>query len=182
MSMSMAGPRFNYDDYKLLPEEKRYEIIEGELLVTPAPSVRHQRLLMRLANKLYMSLEMERLGAVLPAPTDVVLDHESVVQPDILFVSTARQEILRSDGAIHGAPDLVVEILSPSTAKRDQIVKRKLYQKYGVREFWIADPEAQTIEVCALGEGSNALFTKGSVLTSPLLPRLQVPLDDIFAE
>ncbi|MDF2629523.1 MAG: hypothetical protein K0R39_3354 [Symbiobacteriaceae bacterium] len=180
--MSMAGPRFTYDDYKLLPEDKRYEIIEGELLMTPAPNVRHQRVLMRLANKLYMSLETERLGAVLPAPTDVVLDHETVVQPDILFVSAARQELLRFDGAVHGAPDLVVEILSPSTASRDKVVKRKLYQKYGVREMWIVDPEAQTIEVCDFSGETGKHLAKESALTSALLPGFQMPLSDIFPD
>jgi len=182
MSMSMAGPRFNYDDYKLLPEEKRYEIIEGELLVTPAPSIRHQKVLGRLFNKIYTFAEGARLGTVLAAPTDVVLDNESVVQPDILYVSAARHPILESGVAVHGAPDLAVEILSPSTAKRDQVIKRKLYQKYGVREFWIVDPDVQTVEVCALGEGSSTLFTRGSRLVSPLLPGFQVPLDDLFVE
>lgn len=178
--MSAGGPHFNHYDYRLLPEEKRYEIIEGELLVRPTPPIRHQMVLVGLLYRLYPAMEGERLGTLLIGPVAVVLEYESVVEPDILFVSTARQEILRSDGAIHGAPDLVVEILSPSTAKRDQVVKRKLYQKYGVREFWIVDPEAQTIEVCALGDGTSAPFGKGALLTSPLLPNFQVPLDDIF--
>ena len=127
-------------------------------------------------------MEGERLGTLLVGPVAVVLEYESVVEPDILYVSAARHPILESGVAVHGAPDLVVEILSPSTAKRDQVVKRKLYQNYGVREFWIVDPDVQTIEVCALGESSNALFTRGSMLVSPLLPGFQVPLDDLFVE
>lgn len=180
--MSLPGPRFTYDDYKLLPEDKRYEIVEGELLVTPAPNARHQEILVRLIVRLATFAEAGSLGKVLPAPTDVILAQDTVVQPDLLFVSRDRLAIIDPDGGVHGAPDLVVEILSPSTAGRDQVVKRKLYGKYGVREYWIVDPAAQSIEVLQLqdsGLETWRIFPGGSSLTSPRLPGLLLPVDEI---
>jgi Uma2 family endonuclease len=183
--MSLPGPRFTYEDYKVLPEDKRYEIIEGELLVTPAPTARHQGILLELLVKLSTHVKTNGLGKVLPAPTDVILSHENVVQPDILFVGKQRLEIVNPAGGIHGAPDLVVEILSPSTAGRDQLVKRKLYGKYGVREYWVADPAAASIEVLVLrdtGLETWRVFPMGTTLSSPLLPDMQVSVDEVFAE
>jgi Uma2 family endonuclease len=182
--MSLPGPQFTYEDYKLLPEDRRHEIVEGELLVTPAPGTRHQRILVRLILKLAAFVEAGSLGTVLPAPTDVVLANESVVQPDLLFVTRERLGII-DPAAVHGAPDLVVEVLSPSTASRDQVVKRKLYARYGVREYWIVDPVASSIEVlvkCQAGLGTGRVFSAGSLLTSPLLPGLSLSVDDVFAE
>lgn len=182
--MSLPGPHFTYEDYRLLPEDRRYEIVEGELLVTPAPSTRHQRILVRLILNLASFVEASGLGTVLPAPTDVVLANESVVHPDLLFVTREHLGIIASTG-VHGAPDLVVEILSPSTANRDQVVKRKLYARYGVREYWIVDPLAGSVEVlveCQAGLGMGRVFSAGSLLTSPLLPGLSLSVDDLFAE
>lgn len=183
--MSLPGPRFTYQDYCLMPEDKRYEVIEGELLVTPAPSVRHQTILSRIWFKVMAHVEAESLGRVLSAPTDVILSEENVVQPDVLFVAKRRQGILNPTGGVQGAPDLAVEILSPATAGRDRIAKRKLYGKYGVKEYWIVDPAAQTIEVLIhtpAGLDTLQVFPEGSVLASPLLPGLTMALTDVFAE
>lgn len=183
--MSLPGPHFTYEDYKLLPEGGRYEIVEGELLVTPAPSARHQGILVRLILRLASFVESGNLGKVLPAPTDVVLANESVVQPDLLFVARERQVIIDPAGAVHGAPDLVVEVLSPSSASRDQVVKRKLYARYGVREYWIVDPVANSIEVltqCQVGLDTWRVFSAGSSLTSPLLPGLSLSVDYCLSE
>ncbi len=183
--MSLLGPRFTYEDYKLLPEDRRYEIVEGELLVTPAPSTRHQGILVRLILRMATFVEAGNLGRVLPAPTDVILANESIVQPDLLFVTRGRQGIIDPGGGVNGSPDLVVEILSPSTASRDQVVKRKLYGKYGVREYWIVDPTAHSIEVLTLEQGGLdtwRVFPAGSSLTSPLLPGLSLSVDDIVAD
>lgn len=183
--MSLPGPHFTYDDYKLLPEDRRYEIVEGELLVTPAPSARHQSILVHLILRLAAFVEAENLGKVLPAPTDVILANESVVQPDLLFVSREREAIIDPSGGVHGAPDLAIEILSPSTASRDQVVKRKLYGRYGIREYWIVDPSAQCIEVLTPGPSGLEtwrVFGAGADLVSLLLPRLSLSVDYVFAE
>ncbi|HEY3368437.1 MAG TPA: Uma2 family endonuclease [Symbiobacteriaceae bacterium] len=100
--MALPGPRFTYDDYKLLPEDSRYEVVEGELLATPAPGSRHQGILVRLILRLAMFIEAGNLGRVLPAPTDVILANESVVQPDLLFVARERQGIIDPVGGVHG--------------------------------------------------------------------------------
>lgn len=179
----MTLPRFTYDDYKLLPDDERYEVIEGELLVTPAPNFRHQRILSHLHFRLYAYVEADGLGMVVPAPTDVILDAVNVVQPDLLFVAKERLAIIDTKGGVHGAPDLVVEILSPSTAGRDQVAKRKLYGAFGVREFWIVDPDAQSIEVLTPSGGDLETwrrFEHGSDLHSPLLSGLSFPVADIF--
>lgn len=181
--MSLPGPRFTYEDYKLLPEDSRYEIVEGELLVTPAPSARHQRILARLLFRLMAYAEAGGHGTVLPAPTDVIFANETVVQPDLLFVARDRLGIINPAGGVHGAPDLVTEILSPSTASRDQVVKRKLYGKYGVQEYWIVDPDAKSIEVLTLGPAGLdtwRVFPSGSSLTSPLLTGLALSIDEVF--
>ncbi|HWI52586.1 MAG TPA: Uma2 family endonuclease [Symbiobacteriaceae bacterium] len=183
--MSLPGPRFTYEDYLLLPEDKRYELIEGELLVTPAPATRHQRILLKLAVRLSVYSEANGLGQVLPAPCDVILSSENVVQPDVLYVVRQRLSIINPAGGVHGAPDLVVEILSPSTASRDQVFKRKLYGKYGVREYWVVDPAASTIEVLVLGASgleTSRVFPIGSAVVSLLLPDLLLTVDDVFAE
>lgn len=181
--MSMPGPKFTYAEYRLLSEDQRYEVIEGELLMTPAPNVRHQRISRRLNHRLTTFVETGGYGEVLYAPTDVILSTENVVQPDLLFVSKERLTILDPDGAVNGAPDLVVEILSPSTASRDRIAKYRLYSKYGVREYWVVDPEARTVEVLVQGSGGLQnwrLFSEGSAVTSPLLPGISVPVAEIF--
>lgn len=183
--MSLPGPRFTYEDYQLLPEDKRYEVIEGELLVTPVPTSRHQKTVFRLLLKVGTFVEAGHLGDLLPAPTDVILSDVNVVQPDILFVTRERRAIIDPAGGVQGAPDLVVEILSPSTASRDKVVKRKLYAKFGVREYWIVDSVARSIEVLVYspdGMDTWRVFPVGSSLTSPLLDGLVIPIDDVFAE
>lgn len=184
--MSLPGPRFTYADYRLMPEDKRYEVIEGELLVTPAPNIRHQMILTRLFLRLATFVEAAGLGQVLPAPTDVILSDENVVQPDLLFVAKERQAILDPEaGGVRGAPDLVVEILSLSTANRDRVTKRKLYARYGVREYWLVDPITLSIEVLVEAPGELEtwrLFSAGSTLISPLLSTFSIAVAEIFRE
>lgn len=181
--MSMPGPRFTYEDYKLLPEDKRCEIVEGDLLMTPSPIFRHQVVLKRLMMRLGAFVDAGGLGEVVSAPMDVVLSAENVVQPDLLFISQERMNIVDPMGPVNGAPDLTVEVLSPSTSGRDQILKRKLYAKYGVREYWVVDPDGRTVEVLtqsSTGLETYRVFPVGSVLTSPLLPGLAIPVADLF--
>ena len=180
--MQSTWLRFTYRDYLLLPEGDRRELIEGDFYVVPAPSFRHQIISRNLGTLLWEFVRGEGLGQVVWAPTDVVLSLESVVQPDILFISNERRGIITEDN-VSGAPDLVVEILSPSTAERDRELKRTLYARYGVREYWIVDPEDSSVEVMALEEAgfvSARRYTSGQV-ESPLLPGLAIPLGEIFA-
>ncbi len=177
--------KFTYEDYKNLPESetKRYELIEGELLMVPSPTFEHQDISANLEFALAKFVREHKLGKVLNAPLDVVLDDENVVQPDIIFIATARSHIIHKE-AIRGAPDLVVEILSPATAERDRTVKKKLYARAGVTEYWLVDPERKTIEVLKLGETGFeriALYKENETLTSPLFKGLNIPLSEVFS-
>jgi Uma2 family endonuclease len=177
-----ASLRFTYEDYLLLPEDRRYEIIDGDLFMTPAPGTPHQRLIGRLYSYLDDHVRSRKLGEVLMAPCDVVLSPTDVVQPDLLFVTAGRSAIV-GEKFISAAPDLVVEVLSPSTEDRDRTVKTKLYARFGVRELWIADPETKRIEVLTnSGDGfrQEAVFGLGTVLRSTLLPGLEIPIAEVF--
>ena len=174
--------RFSYEDYLLLPEDRRYEIVDGELLLTPAPTPYHQTVAMRLGFLLHAFVERERLGQIFIAPCDVVLSRFDVLQPDVFFISAARISIV-GDKYIQEAPDLVVEVLSPSTADRDQVAKAKQYARFGVAEMWIADPESRAIEVFVNspeGFRRDAVYDGADVLRSPIIPGLEIPLDRIF--
>ncbi len=183
-----AQIKFTYEDYKSLPysERERFELLEGELIpMPPSPGFAHQSVSLELVTRLHLFVQERTLGTVLEAPFDVVLGEpgeEQVVQPDILFVSKERRRIIQED-EIRGAPDLVVEILSPSTKEKDRTYKRRLYAKYGVREYWIADPDSQTIEVLTLGKRGYeraGLYHKNEILESPLLSGLRIPLSEVL--
>ena len=174
--------KYTYREYLHTPDDKRYELIDGELLLSPSPKTAHQRLEGKLVNHLYNFVEDAGLGEVFFAPFDVYFNETNVVQPDIIFVSSERALIVNDDN-IRGAPDLVVEILSPSTANRDRVLKRALYAEHGVREFWIADTDAETITVFLLGDAGfelAAIYGEGQTLTSPTLSGFSVDLDDLF--
>lgn len=178
--------KFTYDDYRSLPESetKRYELLEGELVMVPSPTTYHQLILHRLQLALGNFVYRNRLGEVLGPPCDVVLSEGTVLQPDLLFVSNDRASIITTQN-IRGAPDLVVEVLSPSTAERDRIYKRSLYARYGVRECWIVSPEEKTIEVMELSREGPSRFEiyrelEKQSLQSLVLPGLSIPLADIF--
>ena len=143
-----------------MPEDGQlYEAIGGDLYVTPAPKPRHGRIAARLVHALYRLLEEPGHGEVLFAPIGVEFpDTEEGVQPDILFIARERLDIIGEDWII-GAPDLVIEILSPSTAKRDRTLKLNLYQRQGVAEYWIVDPETNSVEVWAAGAVQPATYT-----------------------
>ena len=181
--MQRANVRFNYDDYLQLPEDKRYEILDGELYVVPAPNTRHQRVSKKIETALTRQVEEKGLGEVFHAPYDVVLSTENVTQPDILVVCTERLSII-AEANLPGAPDLVIEVLSPGTRQKDLAIKRKIYARFGVQEYWIVDPDAATVEVLTLEEAGyiTAGMCRGSDrLSSPLLPDLNLSLNEIFA-
>ncbi len=174
--------RFTYEDYVLLPEDRRYEVIDGELYLTPAPRPYHQTVLKRLGFLLDAHVGRHRSGELFIAPCDVVLSRFDVLQPDIFFIVEQRRAII-GEKYISEAPDLVVEVLSPGTRTRDRVAKAKQYAKFGVREMWIADPDGKTIEVLVHSESGfrrEALYSGQDVLRSPLLPGLEVPLASVF--
>src|SRR5262245_32396106 len=139
-----------YDDYLRLPEDgPRYELIEGDLLMTPAPTVTHQTLLGRFHLAIGNFLASSPIGRVLLAPTDVVLSPTDVVQPDLLFISEAHYDRI-TDPGILGPPDLVIEILSEDSRKRDEVTKLRLYAKFGIPEYWIADRFMAAVRVYRL--------------------------------
>ena len=143
--------KLTYEDYRTTPEDKRYELLDGELTMAPAPRTNHQRVQFELGLTLGQFVKDRELGEVFFAPTDVVLSDTDVVQPDILFVSSERAHIITEDN-IQDAPDLVIEILSPGTADRDRGFKRALYAQHGVREYWLVGPDSATVTVLALEE------------------------------
>lgn len=143
---------WTYDDLLQLPDDgTRYEIIDGELVVMPSPVVTHQRIVGRLFLAFSAQLQERAQGEVLMAPLDVIMAPTRVVQPDLIVVRHDHRAILREH--IHGVPDLLIEVLSPSNHKHDLVTKRRLYARNRVPEYWIVDPEAQTIEVLELVEG-----------------------------
>lgn len=177
-----------YDDLAALPEPtdgKRHEIIDGEHYVTASPFTKHQRVAVNLTLALGNFVEDHESGELLIAPTDVVFSSINVVVPDLLYIARERLEIV-TEKNIQGAPDLVVEILSPSTRKRDLGIKRALYERVGVREYWLVDPAPETIQVYRLDAAGFQPTTilsaaAGDVLTTPLLPGFEVRLAKLFS-
>ncbi len=152
--------KYTYQDLLTTPDDRhRYEIFEGELIMTPAPSRTHQRAHTNLLRILSNHVVQNILGEVYSAPFDVYFDKETVVEPDILFVSRERLRIIEEE-KVNGAPDLVVEILSPSTEKNDRGFKFKRYAQEGIKEYWIADPMHKALEVYELGQKGFELFGK----------------------
>ena len=147
MQTARAEPvRLTWDDLLRLPEDGlRHELIDGEHYVTAAPNLRHQDVLRQLLFPLGNHLDAHPIGKIYFAPADVVLSDYDVVEPDLLFVSNERREILGD--RVNGAPDLAVEILSPSTRRMDEQKKRDLYHRFGVREYWVVDPELETVKI-----------------------------------
>jgi len=181
--MKQAKVRYSYSDYVLLPEDKRYEILDGELYLIAAPKTKHQRVSLNLSVALYQHVRGSGLGQILEAPCDVILSEENVVQPDILFVRKERIGII-GEAHIAGPPDLVVEILSAGSRGKDCELKRKTYARFGVQEYWIVDPDAETVEVLAWSETgyvTAGTFAKSDQISSPLLPGLNLPLAEVFA-
>ena len=171
-------------DYLDTPEGVRCQLLDGELILAAAPNNQHQRITRSLLLALHRFISDHNLGEVWFAPFDVVLSDHDVVQPDLLFVSHSRDAIITAAN-IQGAPDLAVEVLSPSTEGYDRGYKRELYARHGVREYWLVDPDAETIEVLTPGNGGfvrYALYGGRETLTSPLLPGLAVALAAIFGE
>jgi Uma2 family endonuclease len=183
-SMAIARVVLTYEDYAALPADgRRYELHAGGLSVRPAPGSRHQEVSAHLFVVLYLHVKAERLGKVLAAPIDVILDQTTVVQPDIVFVVGQRLSIVSARG-IEGPPSLAVEILSPSTLRIDRSVKLQLYAQHGVPHYWIVDPDARTIEAYALREGAFELVGRaagGQPASLPPFPDLALAPASLWA-
>ncbi|MDZ7265036.1 MAG: Uma2 family endonuclease [candidate division KSB1 bacterium] len=175
-----------YDDYLTFPDNDgiRKEIIEGELYMTPAPSTRHQLILKKIFRLLDNYVLQNGLGEVLFAPCDVIFSSINVMQPDILFISNENLNIL-TEKNIQGAPDLLVEILSSFSTDMDRIYKKMVYEKFGVKEYWIVDPVERIIEIWTRKTKKFELHSKikqHDSLQSPLLEGLKFKLSEIFRD
>ena len=188
--MKPAGPglKLTYDDFVLFPDDgKRHELIDGEHYVTPSPNIRHQQIQGDLFGLIWSYLQVHPVGRVFTARLDVLFSDYDVVEPDLLYVSNIRASEVLTPTNVRGAPDLVVEIGSPSTRKRDETIKRHLYERSGVSEYWIVDPD---IDVVRVYRRERDVFDRavelsregGDVLTTTLLPGLEMPLARIFRE
>ena len=180
--MASTETKLTYESYLKTPDDERYELLDGMLVMEPAPLTTHQYVLGNLHHAVRSFLDEHNLGEVYISPTDVVLSDTNVMQPDLLFVSAERAHIVTREN-IQGAPELVVEVLSPSTAERDKTLKLDLYARHGVKEYWLVDPNAKTVMVLLLGErGFEAVGTygEGQTLTSPTLAGFSLNLAGQF--
>ena len=177
--------KYTVEDYFLFPDDgKRHELIDGDHYVAPSPNTKHQRITRNLLLALHSFVTRHRLGEVFAAPYDVILSDIDVVEPDLLFVSTGRAAII-TEKNVQGQPDLVVEVLSESTRRTDEVIKRKRYEQFGIKEYWIVDPELETVKIYRMtdkGYVRAAELSKETkdTLTTPLLPNLSLPLAEIF--
>ena len=175
--------KYTYEDYLKIPDDKgRYELVNGELLMTPSPIPNHQRISGKLEFVVRKFVTENNLGEVFYAPCDVYLDDENVVQPDILFISKDRLNII-GDKNIQSAPNLVIEIISENSVYRDMVQKKRLYARFGVKEYWIVIPEEKEVEVYILKGEAYQLYktyTKVDILESPSLKGLKIGLKEIF--
>jgi len=175
--------KLTYEQFRQLPDDgKQYELIHGEARLTPAPSTKHQVILENLSYSLGAFTRQKKWGQIAYAPLDVRLGDDLALQPDLIYVSQERAKIIQED-FIAGPPDLVVEILSTSTAAHDRATKLPIYAAAGVSEFWLIDPLAKTVEVLKLqGEKYlvDAILAGDQTLTSGLFPGWQLPLSELF--
>ena len=182
--MATTTTRLTYDDLESIPQERegdRHELIDGELIVTPSPIPIHQIISSNIAYALERIVREQRLGRVLAAPIDIRFTPDNVLIPDIIFIALDRLHVV-GPKTVDAPPDLVVEILSPGTRQRDLSVKRDLYARFGVREYWVVDPAGRTVAVYEqVGNGYRSVPPlQGGVIQSVVLPELQVTLATVF--
>lgn len=181
-----AGMKLTYDDFVHFPDDgKRHELIDGEHYVTASPNIRHQQISMELTFLIRTWLEDHPVGRLFAAPLDIVLSEFDVVEPDLLYLSHERAAAVLTTQHLRGAPELVVEIGSRGTRKRDETIKRRLYERKGVGEYWFVDPELDVVRVYRRDGDRFARPIElsreaGDMLTTPLLEGLVLTLDRIF--
>ncbi len=185
--MLATAQKYTLADYEALPEGAPYQLIHGELVISPTPTPYHQKILGRILCKVLKFAEQSDLGQVFPSPIDVYFNDDNAYQPDVVFVSTERLDII-GETNVQGAPDLVVEVLS-SNAKRDLVDKKDVYEAFGVKEYWIIDPERKSIDVLenTLGKYGNEfrLYSRArngeGAVESKVLTGLSVEAGYVFA-
>ena len=188
MRPANPGVKLTYDDFVLFPEDGlRHELIDGEHYVTPSPIRKHQSIVGNLYFLLRAYLEGRNAGRVFVAPFDVLFSLFDVVEPDLLYISRERLADVLTTANVKGAPDLVVEVASPGTRRRDETIKRRFYERFGVAEYWVIDPEVDTIRIyrregARFARAAELALESGDTLTTPLLPALELPLVKIFAD
>lgn len=183
MEANRARHRWTHEEYARLPQPKeargtRFEVMDGELYVTPGPSRRHQRIFTDLVTLLNVFAQSNHLGEVFASPFDVLFGEGDYVEPDIMFVRSAREEIVTERG-IEGAPDLLVEVLSPSTAARDLGIKPDRYRHFGVAEYWVIDPDERTVLVWRFADDASAPLALGTADTLRWQPLASGPVLEI---
>jgi Uma2 family endonuclease len=182
------GVKLTYEDFVLFPDDgKRHELIDGEHYVTPSPNTRHQAVSGNLHLLIASWLESHPIGRIFYAPFDVIFSDFDVVEPDLLYFSNERASEVLKTQHVRGAPELVVEIASPGTRKRDETIKRRLYERGAVSEYWVVDPETEVVRIYrrgqeAFGRAVELSREADEVLTTPLLPGLEMPLARIFRD
>jgi Uma2 family endonuclease len=184
----MTARKLTYDDFVLFPDFEddglRHELVDGEHYVTPSPPTVHQRLVGDLCLALAGYLKPRGTAEVFLGPLDVVLSDHDIVEPDLLVVLADQADIV-TDKHVRGAPAIVIEMLSPGTRRRDETLKRELYARTGVREYWMVDPDQRAIRVCRWHAGAatveDVTAVAGEVFTTDLLPGLEVNVSDLFA-
>ena len=183
-----SGVKLTYDDFVLFPDDgKRHELIDGEHYVTPSPNMRHQQIAGDLFGLMWTYLEAHPVGRVFVATFDVVFSQFDVVEPDILYLSHDRAARVLTPANVQGAPDLVIEVGSPGTRQRDETIKRRLYERAGVSEYWVVDPGTDMVRIYrrtgdGFGRAIELSRDAGDVLATPLLPGLDLPLARIFRD
>jgi Uma2 family endonuclease len=188
MNSAGSGVKLTYDDFVLFPDDgKRHELIDGEHYVTPSPNIRHQQISGNLYWLIRSWLESHPVGRIFYAPLDVVFSQVDVVEPDLLYLSLERAKTVLTEQHARGTPELVVEIASRGTRKRDETIKRRLYERMGVSEYWVVDPKTDVVRVYRLNDGRfapAAILSRaaGDVLTTPLLRGLELPLPRVFGD
>jgi Uma2 family endonuclease len=174
------GLKWTYDDYAQIPDDgQRHEIIDGEHYVNPSPSTLHQHVSKRLQYQLYTRIELVGLGVLFNAPMDVQLSEHDIVQPDLVII--LKENVRKITPAnIQVAPDLVVEILSPSNMDYDRSTKRNLYERFGVREYWVIDPFEQQVDQWVLRDEKYVLMPKSKVLTLSIVNGIELDFDTVW--
>jgi Uma2 family endonuclease len=175
--------RYTYDELAAEKPETNQpcELWDGELVMSPAPSFYHQEIVLRFSHRLYQWVSERKLGKVVNGPIDMILSPHRVMQPDVVFISQERLGIIAK--TINGPVDLAAEIISLGDRNRDRIEKRDLYEQYGIKEYWLIDPEAQTVEVLHLEKGLYQLFmraTSGQTAASKLLPGFEIAVTSLL--
>ncbi len=186
--LASARTKLTYRDFLRFPDDgRRHELIDGEHYVTPSPNRKHQAVVSNLHYHIRAYLEREPRGRIFTAPFDVIFSFFDIVEPDLLYISHERAEKILTHKHVRGAPDLVIEISSPSTRRRDELKKRRLYERCDVTEYWVVDPDIDAVRVYRrdgdrFGRAVELRLEAGDTLTTPLLPGLTRSLDKVFQD